>query len=329
MLRTLTALVLGLAAATAAEAVCGGRDLVAAMPPEARAAFEARLARVPHAEGLVWRARRGPAVVHLVGTYHLDDPRHEALLARVRPLIEASASLLVEATPQDEAALMAALGERPELLFITEGPTLPELLSEADWAALRAALAARGYPATLGARTQPWFLATQLALPPCLAQAARQGARGLDHRIIEAATAAGIPVKGLEPPDTFIRLFETLPEGGDLALVRAALAMEGEAADLATTMVEAYFAERPWAVWELSKDRAAAMQGAAAADMAVQLRLTEDVIMVARNRAWLPSLVAAAARGPVLVAVGALHLPGEAGLLALLEAEGFSLERLR
>jgi uncharacterized protein YbaP (TraB family) len=54
----------------------------------------------------------------------------------------------------------------------------------------------------------------------------------------------------------------------------------------------------------------------------------EDALMVQRNQAWIPVLTRAAADGPVLAAFGALHLSGDQGVLALLQAEGFTLERL-
>jgi uncharacterized protein len=50
--------------------------------------------------------------------------------------------------------------------------------------------------------------------------------------------------------------------------------------------------------------------------------------MTTRNRAWIPVLVTAATEAPVVAAFGALHLSGQDGVLALLEAEGFTLQRL-
>jgi uncharacterized protein YbaP (TraB family) len=54
----------------------------------------------------------------------------------------------------------------------------------------------------------------------------------------------------------------------------------------------------------------------------------EELLMAARNRAWIPVLTDAAAAGPVFAAFGALHLSGEDGVLNLLQAEGFTLEEL-
>jgi uncharacterized protein YbaP (TraB family) len=323
------ALALALISAPSARATCAGRDLIAAMEPAARAAFDARLAAVPFSEGLIWRATRGDREIRLVGTYHFDDPRHDALMARVLPLLDGAVRVLVEATEAEEAALKRALAERPDLLFITDGPTIPDLLPPEDWAALRAAMRARDVPVFMAAKLRPWFLAAQLALPACMARAAAKGSRGLDGRIVAAAAARGLPVAALEPYDTLFRLFEDLPEGGEAVMIRAALVMESAAEDLSETLAAAYFAERPWAIWQFTREMAAAMPGGDAAALDAQLRLAEEALMARRNRAWIPVLTAAAAEGPVLAAFGALHLPGPEGVLALLVREGFSVERIR
>ena len=43
-----------------------------------------------------------------------------------------------------------------------------------------------------------------------------------------------------------------------------------------------------------------------------------------RNRAWMPRLQTELSIGNAFVAVGALHLPGEVGLIELLRDIGFS-----
>ena len=48
----------------------------------------------------------------------------------------------------------------------------------------------------------------------------------------------------------------------------------------------------------------------------------------ARNRAWMGPLQAELSRGGAFVAVGALHLPGADGLVALLRARGWTVTRL-
>ena len=54
----------------------------------------------------------------------------------------------------------------------------------------------------------------------------------------------------------------------------------------------------------------------------------EDLLITRRNQAWMGPILRAASSGSVLVAAGALHLPGENGLLRLLEKEGFAITRI-
>ena len=93
----------------AARADCQGVNLIDSLPEaERRALFDAADA-VPYPRGNFWRATRGDDVLHLIGTYHLDDPRHTATMARITPLIDSAATVLVEGGPQEEAAMLAAL----------------------------------------------------------------------------------------------------------------------------------------------------------------------------------------------------------------------------
>ncbi|WP_164931294.1 TraB/GumN family protein [Erythrobacter sp. HKB08] len=55
-----------------------------------------------------------------------------------------------------------------------------------------------------------------------------------------------------------------------------------------------------------------------------------DALLTQRNRAWAGKLDSIAkARPPMLVAVGAAHLPGEDGILTLLEQRGYSIRRIQ
>ena len=51
-------------------------------------------------------------------------------------------------------------------------------------------------------------------------------------------------------------------------------------------------------------------------------------LIVARNRTWLARIKRLLAAGNAFIAVGALHLPGETGLLRLLQAAGFRVSRV-
>ncbi len=313
--------------ALAFPAGCIGRDLVADLAEADLAALRAAADAVPYPQGNHWRATRDGQEVTILGTYHLSDPRHAATLERALPALEAATRLLVEGGPEEEAQLVAAMGQRPELILLPEGPTLIDLLEPADWAALSDALRARAIPPFMAARFRPWFVSVTLSLPACAARAAMDE-DGLDAMLIAAAQDLGIPVGPLEPWDTAFRIFEGMPMDSQIGMIRSALALEHEAEDFLFTLAEAYFREDSRLTWELMRRVSLTLPDATPEQVEAEFALMEEALMNGRNRAWIPVIEAAAAEGPVLVAFGALHLAGEEGVLNLLAQRGWTLERL-
>ena len=83
--------------APAAHAECKGQNLIAHLSPDAQAALRSLAAEYPYGSGNYWQATRGDQVIHLIGTYHMDDPRHAATLAALTPALDAASTLLGEA----------------------------------------------------------------------------------------------------------------------------------------------------------------------------------------------------------------------------------------
>lgn len=329
MQKLFSLLCLGLALlASPARALCNGQDLIAALPAADRADLRARADAVPFAVGNLWRATRGDAQITLVGTLHLDDPRFEALMVELAPLVQAARLLLVEAGPREERLLKARLSQDPSLLINTDGPTLPELMPKPDWQRLSAAMSARGVPGFMAAKFRPWYVSMLLSLPPC----AMTGGvpNGLDQRLIALATETGMPIEALEPYDTAFKVFQDGSPEEQVKMLTGALAAEGQSEDMSATMINAYFAEEARLSWEFTKVWTRSLPGYDPATAAAEIGMVENNLMMGRNIAWIPVITAAVAaqEGPVFVAFGALHLAGDQGVLALLQAEGFKIERI-
>lgn len=312
-----------------AAAVCNGQNLIAALDPATRASLIAAADAQPYPRGNFWRATRGTEVVHLVGTYHLDDPRLDPYMPTFAPLIAGASVVLVEAGPAEQTTLAAEIARRPDFMFITEGPTLPEQLPEAEWQTLADAMRARNIPPFLASKFQPWYVAMILGVAPCAIKDMNKGARGLDERIIIAAGAAEVPIRALEPYDTIFGIFGGMPAEDQLDMIRAALLTADQAEDFAATLIEAYLAEDTRLIWEFSRLQALRVPGESPEKVDAELAILEEALMKRRNRVWIPVIEAAAAEGPVFAAFGALHLSGHDGVLDLLEQRGFTLERLK
>lgn len=321
MLRILALVALS---ALPAQAGCVGQNLFDTLPAGEQAALQAAAASVPFGSGNFWTATRSGATVHLAGTYHLDDPRHDGLMERLTPAIDAAAIVLVEAGPDEEAALQDRLARDPSVIFITEGPTLLEQMAPDDWQRVASAMEARQVPAFMAAKFQPWYLTLLLSIPPC-ALADMVQPRGLDHRVMEAADAAGVPVRALEPYDTLFSVFGAMSGLDQIDMILTSLAMEPRAEDFGVTLADLYFRGENRLIWELMRAEALKLPGYTAERVEAEFALMEEALMDGRNRAWIPVIEAAAAEGPVLAAFGALHLPGEEGVLNLLARNGWTI----
>ncbi|MCB6179199.1 TraB/GumN family protein [Rhodobacter sp. Har01] len=316
-----------LLAAAPARAACYGMNLLDLMPAEDRARIEAAAAAVPFPEGNLWTARKGDQSLTVVGTYHLDDPRHDATLARLTPLVEEASALLVEAGPEEEKQLLDRIARDPSVMMITEGPTLIELLPPETWTRLKQAMSARGIPGFMAAKFQPWYVTVMLSVPPCAMSEMTQP-KGLDGLLIDAAKAAEIPVRALEPYDTVFTIFELFNQQDQVAMIDQTLIMEPASADFSATLADAYFDGQSQLTWELMREQSYAMPGYTRAQVDAEMAALEEVLISRRNLSWIPVIDAAAAQGPLVVAFGALHLPGEKGVLNLLAQDGWTVTPL-
>ena len=327
MRRLLTALAAVALFAPPALAQCAGTNLFAEMDPERLERLTAAADAVPFPRGNYWRATRGDEAITIIGTYHFDDPRHQPTLDVIAPQIAAASTVLVEAGPEEEAALLDLMAREPGRMMIVEGPTLLERLPPDPWQALSDALARRGIPGFMAAKFQPWYVTVMLAIPPC-AITMMEDVKGLDGMVIDTALAAGIPVRGLEPFDTVFTIFDSMTEAEMIAMIEATLAVDDRAEDYSATLADSYFAGESRMIWEYMRDESYALPGYARDQIDAEFARMEEVLMNARNRAWIPVLLDAAADGPVFAAFGALHLSGEEGVLNLLLQEGFTLQEL-
>lgn len=322
---TVFSLVVGLALSVHAE--CRGANLFSDLSESRRESLQAVSDAQPFSNGNFWRATRGEQSLIIVGTYHLDDPRHEPAITALTPLLAKSALLLVEGGPGEEAALIRAMAEDPSLTMIVSGPTLIDRLPPDTWKRLAVALKARGIPGVMAAKLQPWYATIILAIAPCALESGQMPA-GLDKQLMDRAQQAGIPIRALEPYDTLFSIFDDLDERQELDMIEASLAMEGQSESLASTLADLYFAGSNRLMWELMRELGQDVPGADRAEVDADMALMEERLMTRRNRNWIPVIDKAAIQGPVMVAFGALHLSGQEGVLNLLAQDGWEITPL-
>ncbi|TKW66960.1 MAG: TraB/GumN family protein [Paracoccus denitrificans] len=315
---------------------CVGNNLIRTMSATDQNWIREQAEAVPYHKGIRWRARKGKALIDIVGTYHMDHPMHPETVDAIRPALIAADRLLVEMGPAEEAQLQSAIASDPTLIMDPTGATLPERLSPEQWTEVGAAMDARGVPAVMASRMRPWYIATLLAFSPCELAKMTNGsgdADGLDQMIIDEAEAAGIEINALEPWDSVLRIFSDLTPQEEIDMIVYSLPMASYAEDYTATMQEAYAAGDIWQIWEFGRLDAYRNSGLPQPEVDRMLADAEAVLINDRNRKWIAPLtdaanVAAVKGQGVVAAFGALHLPGNDGVLRLLENEGWTIERV-
>ena len=323
ILRFLTILALALAPFAATAQTCGTTDLIETLTPEERVRLDALVA--PHAfpVGNLWRAEKDGSTVVVAGTLHVPDVRLDALTARIDPFLRKADLLVLEARSEDEAGLAAMAATKPELFFITDGPTLIDLLSVVDWAKAEEQLAALGIPAFVAAQFQPWYMNLTLAIPPCALALVQSGAKGLDRQLEDIALESDIPISSLDNVETVIRIFADAPFEEQMDGLRLTLNTTDEGNANTSTLIEAYCDGRTREGWEFGRimvDRAGIENGQ---------QLFDEVntsLLVERNQDWEPLIHEMVEGKDAVIAVGAAHLSGETGVLRALERAGYAVE---
>jgi uncharacterized protein YbaP (TraB family) len=127
----------------------------------------------------------------------------------------------------------------------------------------------------------------------------------------------------IEGVEEQIFTFDELPMEAQVALLKHSLAHRDELAELGERTLEAYLARDLQAIWRLREEFAARHAEIAVYQAALTKRIIHDrsVVMAFRMQRELR-------RGNAFVALGALHLYGDKGVLALLEQDGWRARRV-
>lgn len=319
----------GAAATTdTAQSTCSGEDLVARMRQEDPARYQQMLdhfATIRNGDGIFWKLEKpGIPTSYLFGTAHVTDTRVLKRLEEVEPYLKQARLLAVEIADlsPDMSAQMSVIQEYG---MLPQGETLDSRLSEDEQKLLAEATAAHGMPWFTARRMKAGLLAVTMAIPPCAKIAIMRGGKVLDARLIEFARQNDIPVKGIETVAEQLSLVGELDEDKMLAaLIEGANADGKLAEDIYETTIRMHEAGRiamTISLMEVMKETYPASQAA--------MESFEGPIVATRNRTMHDRILPEMEKGGVFMAVGALHLPDEAGLVELFRNSGFTVTPVR
>jgi uncharacterized protein YbaP (TraB family) len=271
----------------------------------------------PPSHPALWRVTHGPATVYLFGSLHVLPANYAWTTPAIDAAKAASDRFMFE-VPVDDAALQ---DEKQFIIangLLARSQTLRGLLSGTEFQTYSTVLRRAGMKPEQFERFRPWLAAVVLGLAYLHSEDLNH-LRGADDELMDFARGHSRPLLYLEsvrdqmqlltrgdPSDqlkALKSLIVTLPRSKNQEKELLTIWASGNATGL-TALLEGYF------------------RGHAEA---------HDLLISSRNRAWLPAIKEALARpgGATMLTVGAAHVGGNDGLIALLCRDGYAVEQLR
>jgi uncharacterized protein YbaP (TraB family) len=299
----------------------GRRVLVAGLALSTLIALAAAFAldflqgREPFSAGLLFRLDKpGIPPSYVFGTVHSSDRRVTAVPAEVMAALARARTFAREVvfSERDAAEFFASAQ-------FDDGRRLDDLFDPPTMAAIRGALAGAAPADDALVRLKPWAVLLKVSERPPLPG---EGA-SLDTLLLAEAKRHRLSVIGLELPDEQLSAFDAIPLAAQVALVSYALAHRDTLARDHEAVIAAWL-DRDLAALAKLRDAPGRVDPLIAPHFAeLNLHLVENRSAQMAHRLFLPLR-----GGRIFVAVGALHLYGERGLLALLGEQGYAVRRV-
>jgi uncharacterized protein YbaP (TraB family) len=196
--------------------------------------------------------------------------------------------------------------------MINQGARLPELLGPSLYQRTANAIADYGIAEQVLRNMKPWFAMSVLMMPKS------KTGEFLDMQLYKEGVAQGKSIKGLESAQEQIAVFDTIPLADQVAMLEDTLDNLSE--------VDAYFARMRelYLSGDLEALEVYSNELVAEEDPDLAQRFNQRFI-IDRNIRMVERLEPVLQKGDAFVAVGALHLPGERGILRLLQDKGYQV----
>jgi len=260
---------------------------------------------------LFWSVQKnGQQAGYLLGTIHSEDPRVLEFSDDFLDKLRSSEVFAMEMVP-DAATLERLSG----YMKYPQGQGLEAVLGSDRFHALESALSAYQVPAQFMRRMKPWAAMMTLSTPP--------PGTGffMDLSLSLRASGNGLDVVGLETLEEQLSFLENMPMPMQLELLDQAISEVDRVVEVHDQMVNAYLQNNLPALQALSDEQLGKV-GENAKNYFIDLGIH------ARNQRMADSLLNLLGHKTVFAAVGALHLPGEQGLINILRQHGFVLNPL-
>ncbi|WP_340151773.1 TraB/GumN family protein [uncultured Sneathiella sp.] len=270
----------------------------------------------PYDKGRLWKVSKGDAVPsYIFGTMHSKDPRILHLPGVIMQVFMASNTAVFETSLKDDE-----LARNKQMMLLAPGQSLKEKIGDTRFIELSQIAAAYGMPPATLDRVKVWAAAAIISQPPPTPQSDGHTLTLLDKELEKSARQSGKRVIALETNAEQLSIFDSMSDTVQLEYLDQAIDENHRLNEELETMTSYYLSGNTgWIACNLEET----LQETSSALSEI---MTTDLIYM-RNQRMVERMLPELQRGNAFVGIGALHLPGDEGVLSLLEKLGYEIEQ--
>ena len=264
----------------------------------------------------VFKVSNGENTLYIGGTLHLLSESDYPLPTPYKMAYQQSQTLVFE-TDLDALESQAFGQSMMKQMTYSNGKTLANDLSKKTIANLSEHMEARGLSLSNFMMYKPAFLSITLSMIEL--QIMGLTSEGVDKYFFNRGKDDNKTILWLESPEQQLSFIQQMGKGDEDAFIQYTLE------DIETLPQALPKLKSNWKEGDIEQ-----MYEDSMADFESEYPDVFNTLLTSRNKEWMDFLIGALATEPTeFVLVGALHLPGEFGVLSMLEQHGFNVEKVQ
>lgn len=248
---------------------------------------------------------------YLFGTMHILCLEDAKLSDPLKKIIKDSKKIYFEIDMDDREQMMGAL----KYVRMNDGVKLSDLITKEEYARVEAYFKKKNLqiPLSMVNRFKPLFISSMLEekMMECATQ------KGMEEQIMKEAKQYDKPILGLETVQFQAGIFDSIPYALQARDLITYIDSADKYKDNIKEMVAVYKKQDLDKMDSLTRKSDPGMEQ------------YMDLLLYDRNKKWVQMMPYLMLEGRLLFAVGAGHLPGEKGVIALLKSKGYTVKPLK
>lgn len=253
---------------------------------------------------------------YLFGTIHMIDKKDYILTDATKKSLDKAKRVTFEIN-MEEMSDLSVLMPLMMKAFMANGQTLSDLLNDEDYALVKNHFEKMGLPMMLFDRMKPMFLSSMT--PDAMGGldgGENSSMMSYEMELMKLAQAQDKPIAGLETAEYQMSMFDSIPYKVQAEMLVKSIQSGDEGVDELDQLTELY-----------KKQDISGLHDMINADS--ELSEYDELLLVRRNKNWIPVMGKMMTEQSTFFAVGAGHLAGENGVIHLLRQAGYTVKPLK